>query len=156
MAEVDVLGIQLKLETDERLFSPRGLDAGTRAMLELAAVSSQDRVLDLGCGYGVVGLAVAKRYQPELVLMVDVDEAAVEIAQKNAALNNLLGPNLGVQQSDGFSNVGDIQFTVILSNPPYHVDFSAPKRFIEDGFSHLEVGGRFYLVASGERGMKTS
>lgn len=144
--EVEVLGIKLELETDERLFSPRGLDAGTRAMLELAEVSPRDRVLDLGCGHGVVGLAIAKRYQPELVMMVDIDETAVAVSRKNAELNNLLGPNLCIKQSDGLSNVRDTSFTVILSNPPYHVDFSVPKRFIEDGFTRLEVGGHIYLV----------
>ena len=60
----DLLGISLTLTTDDRLFPPRGLDAGTRFMLETAEVSQSARVLDLGCGYGVFGLALAKRYQP--------------------------------------------------------------------------------------------
>ncbi len=146
--EVQVLGISLQLATDEALFSPRGLDAGTRAMLETAVVTAEDRVLDLGCGYGVVGLALAKAYEPQSVTMVDADPLAVQVADGNVAAAGMdqASTDFSVLHSDGFAQLTGKMFTVILSNPPYHTDFAVAKRFIEDGFAHLELGGSMYIV----------
>ena len=67
-----------------------------------------------------------------------------EYSVKNAGLNNVSG--ITAIQSDGFENIRDNDFTLILSNPPYHADFSVPKRFIEKGFNRLAAGGKMYMV----------
>ncbi len=144
MIETVIKGVELKLETSSELFSPSAADAGTLAMLSRAEFLPGDRVLDLGCGCGIVGILAAKLIGAENVVMCDISPKAVEIASKNAALNGV--PGLKVYLSDGLAGVEQTDFTLILSNPPYHADFSAAKRFIEDGFARLRIGGRMMMV----------
>lgn len=137
-------GVRLDLYTDETLFSPKGVDTGTMCMLSMLALTPDDRVLDLGCGYGAVGLYIARKFNPAKVVMADIDETAVACAGHNAVYNNL--QQVVILQSDGFQHIEDKNFTCILSNPPYHTDFSVAKRFIEDGYRHLAIGGRLVMV----------
>ena len=136
--------IDLKFETEPSIFSPSFIDKGTLAMLSVVEFLSGDRVLDLGCGYGVVGILAAKLIGEENVVMCDISERAVEYAKINAALNGV--PHINITLSDGFKNIAEGDFTLILSNPPYHVDFSVPKDFIEVGFRKLAVGGKLVMV----------
>ncbi|MCM1328225.1 MAG: methyltransferase [Ruminococcus sp.] len=140
----EIKNISLKFETDPSNFSPNGVDGGTLAMLSAVDFSAGDKVLDLGCGYGVVGILAAKLIGQENVVMCDISENAVKQAKINAALNGV--PNTDIKISDGLRDVSESGFTLILSNPPYHADFSVPKRFIEDGFKKLAVGGKFVMV----------
>ena len=148
MIHVTIQGIELAFETDASLFSPRRIDPGTLAMMSLVRFSENDKVLDLGCGYGVVGVLAAKVIGADRVYMIDNDPLAVEVALKNARINNVVGTN--VVLSDGLDALTASEFTHILCNPPYHVDFSVPKRFIHKGFNRLVVGGRFWLVTQRE------
>ena len=137
-------GIDITCETGEYYFSPTRVDLGTRFMLETVPVREGDKVLDLGCGYGVVGIYAAKRLGGEHVVMCDILEDAVALATDNLARNGITGAR--VLQSDGLKAVEDRDFTLIYSNPPYHTDFSVAKAFIEDGFRKLAVGGRMVMV----------
>ena len=113
-------------------------------MLRWVNIEPQDKVLDLGCGYGVVGIYAVHRTDPASVWLVDVDPVAVEFAKRNLWLNGVDGATPLV--SDGFSDLSESGFTKILCNPPYHVDFSVPKRLIEKGFNRLVLGGSMILV----------
>jgi 16S rRNA (guanine1207-N2)-methyltransferase len=113
-------------------------------MLSVTDFNKTDKVLDLGCGYGAVGILAAKLVGPENVVMTDIDQTAVELAIKNAQINHTEG--IKILQSDGFAKIDDKDFTVILVNPPYHTDFSVAKRFIEKGFNRLCIGGRMMIV----------
>lgn len=144
MLEIELNGISLRLHTTPELFSPRALDAGTKAMLQSVVLSPEDKVLDLGCGYGAVGIYAAKQIGAHRVTMTDVDERAVAAARENNRLNGV--PEITVLCSDGFRQLDDTGFTLILSNPPYHTDFSVAKHFIEKGFNRLELGGRLVMV----------
>lgn len=136
-------GVSLQINTAKDLFSPSGLDLGTRAMLETRPVEAGERVLDLGCGAGWVGIYAAKISGSENVVMCDVSESAVEFSNQNAALN---GVSPKIVLSDGFSNLDDTGFSVIYSNPPYQTDFKVAKHFIEKGFNRLIVGGKMVMV----------
>ena len=142
--DATIKGIELKRATDPNVFSPKGVDAGTLAMLSMVDFREGDKVLDLGCGYGVVGILVAKILTPESVIMTDADERAVELARANAKRNGV--PDIAVYQSNGFRRFAETGFSLILSNPPYHTDFSVPKEFIEKGFNRLQLGGAMYMV----------
>lgn len=144
MIRTRIKDIDFVFETQEAVFSPKSIDRGTLAMLSVIEFQETDKVLDLGCGYGAVGILAAKLIGAEKVWMIDIDGDAVRLAKRNTELNGV--PGIRVLQSDGFRNLDEKDFSLILSNPPYHVDFSVPKRFIEKGFNRLTVGGRMVMV----------
>lgn len=144
MINETVKGIELTFQADNNVFSPSSIDKGTLAMLSQVDFCANDKVLDLGCGYGIVGILTAKLIGESNVLMCDISDDAIRLAKINATLNNV--SNIKIVQSNGFSNITDNDFTIILSNPPYHTDFSVVKNFIENGFKRLTVGGRIVMV----------
>lgn len=137
-------GHRVTLETRAGLFSPEHIDRGTLAMLSHAEITPGMRIMDLGCGYGVVGILAAKIVGEENVFMSDADPLAVETARRNAERNGVGGVRLFV--SDGFNSVDARGFDLILSNPPYQTDFSVAKGFVEKGFNRLKIGGRLCMV----------
>jgi 16S rRNA (guanine1207-N2)-methyltransferase len=141
-------GVRLKFETAPRLFSPQGIDQGTASLLTHLHFRDTDKVLDLGCGYGVIGIYAAKRINPQQVFLVDNDPAAVNYAMRNAQINAV--ESVHIQCSDGFRGLSEKDFTKILCNPPYHTDFSVAKHFIEKGFNRLVVGGSMWMVTKRE------
>lgn len=148
IVETVIQDIPLKLQTADSLFSPKSLDRGTLAMLSCVAFQPDDKVLDLGCGYGLVGILAAHFASPKNVFLTDIDPVAVEISRKNALAHGVA--DVTVQQSDGFKDFTETGLTRILSNPPYHTDFSVAKHFILKGFNRLQVGGHMYFVTKRE------
>ena len=136
----------LVIKSAEGIFSPRRADKGTEAMLCECRFEETDNVLDLGCGAGIVGITAA--ICGAKVTMCDIDPAAVNYSALNVSAN--LSPaesaRISLLVSDAFENITETGFTKILSNPPYHTDFSVARRFIEGAFSHLCIGGVLYMV----------
>lgn len=108
-------------------------------MIDEIDFSLESKILDLGCGYGVVGILAAKIIGDYNVIMSDIDDNAVKISKENAVLNNVKGIN--IIKSDGLKNIIDNDFSLILSNPPYHAYFSIAKNFIEYRFYKLILNG---------------
>lgn len=144
-SEVEV-EIEVEIETDPALFSPRRLDRGTRHLIESTTFAAGEKVLDLGCGAGVVGIVAAKL--GATVTALDSDAKAVAFTKANAARN---GVEIEVVKSDGFRQLRTSGFDQILVNPPYHADFAVPKHFIEKGFNRLVIGGSMRLVTQRQR-----
>lgn len=142
--EANINGITLTLYAHDGMFSPNAPDEGTLAMLSQTEFKEGDKVLDLGCGTGIVGIYAAKLIGADRVVMTDSSETAAEFAKRNAALNNV--PEITVCCGNGYENVNDRDFTLILSNPPYHADFSVAKAFIEGGYRRLSFGGKMIMV----------
>ena len=142
--EAVINGITLTLYAHDSMFSPNAPDKGTLAMLSETEIKQGDKLLDLGCGSGIVGIYAAKLIGDKNVVMTDSLEIAAEFAKKNAVLNNV--PDVTVCCGNGYENVADRDFTLILSNPPYHTDFSVAKAFIEGGYRRLVFGGRMVMV----------
>ena len=136
-------GQELTLDTGNYYFSPTSIDKGTSFMLSKVTVTQDDKALDLGCGYGIVGIWLRKCGCGDVV-MCDISEEGVELSRSNLERNGIEG--IRVIKSDGLKEVPDSDFTLILSNPPYHTDFSVAKSFIEDGFRKLSIGGRMIMV----------
>lgn len=137
-------GQELILETGNYYFSPNSIDKGTLFLLSKVQVTENEKVLDLGCGYGVVGIVLAKQIGGERVVMSDISEKALELTSYNLTKNDLEG--VKVVKSDGLKEITDADFTLILSNPPYHTDFSVAKAFIEEGYKKLVLGGKLVMV----------
>ena len=84
-----IKGMEFKFETSDNVFSPRKVDAGTMAMLSCVEFHEGWKVLDLGCGYGAVGITAARFTDPADVYMVDIDPEAVSLSRANAARNGV-------------------------------------------------------------------
>jgi 16S rRNA (guanine1207-N2)-methyltransferase len=150
----NVAGIELNFETAPTLFSPTRADRGSLAMLSCISFDPNDKVLDLGCGYGLIGIYAAKLIGPRNIWMADNERTAIECAVKNLALNGVEG--VTVVMSDGFRSIREANFTKIVCNPPYHVDFSVPKHLIEKGFNRLVPGGSMFIVTKRKTWYQTS
>jgi len=152
MINTNIKNKNLQFQASSKCFSPRFIDKGTLFMLTLADFSETDKVLDLGCGYGVVGITAAKFTDPLNVFMTDIDESALKLASENAVLNGV--DAVHILKSDAYESLDETGFDYILSNPPYHTDFSLAKRFIEKGFNRLKIGGHFLMVTKREEWYK--
>jgi 23S rRNA (guanine1835-N2)-methyltransferase len=127
------------------VFSYGRFDEGARALLEVAQINDGDRVLDLGCGPGAVGLLAARRAGPAgHVTFVDSNVRATQLAELNARANGLT--DFAVVATGRLEGVAPAQFDVILTNPPYFAQDVIARLFMERGTALLKPGGRFYLV----------
>jgi len=144
-------GQELRLITEAGVFSRRRVDRGTRLLVEHMEIRPTDRVLDLGCGYGVVGL-VAARLAPEgYAVLVDINERAVALARESIQANGV--ENAEARHGDGFAPVAGEAFDVIALNPPIRAGRPAINRLVEHSKQHLHGGGRFYLVGRTQQGV---
>ncbi|RKU38889.1 methyltransferase [Candidatus Poribacteria bacterium] len=137
-------GFPVTLSTTWGLFSPKGIDAGTDLLIEYLEIQEGDTCLDLGCGYGAIGISIAKCTPTATVYMVDKDFVAVDYAGKNVARNQL--SNCHVLLSNGFSHLPDIQFDLITSNLPANVGKELLQIFLTDAKQYLKPNGRLYVV----------
>ena len=127
------------------LFSPHHVDEGTRLFIEQMTIGEHDTVLDVGCGYGVIGIVAAKLAEKGHVHMVDKDFVAVEYAKKNAELNKV--SNSEIYLSNGLGNVpNSAQFDVILSNLPAKPEREFFDILLADAKEHLKPNGKLYVV----------
>lgn len=126
------------------LFSPKEVDSGSKLLLANIRVQSTDKILDLGCGYGVLGLPLATLAPNGITHLIDKDFIAVDFTKKNANLNNLT--NTKVYLSNAFSNVVDKDFNVIVSNLPAKAGKEMFWIILNDAKDHLKKGGSFYVV----------
>ena len=147
---VDVRGERYQICSRPGVFAWDRLDEGSRALIDVMEIGPGDRVLDLGCGYGIVGAVAAKLAPAGMATLVDVELDALESAHRTVAVNGLL--NCAVLPSDGAAAVRDLTFDVVATNPPFHVGkgtvYDAALQFIEDAAAILRPGGRLYLVAN--------
>ena len=126
------------------LFSPRRIDDGSFLLIERMDVGPGDVTLDLGCGYGEIGLAEAADSPDGRVHLVDKDFVAIEFARKNAIQNRLR--SCEIYLSNALREVADIQFDHIASNLPAQLGRELLTIILQDAKRHLKPGGRLTLV----------
>ncbi len=137
-------GMGFEFLTSSGIFSHKKLDLGTRLLVESMVLPESGRVLDVGCGYGPVGI-VAARLVPGLeVWMTDVNERAVRLAERNCERN---GVACVVREGDLYGPVGEMEFDVVLSNPPFSAGMRRVVEPLVDGaWDHLVEGGSLQAV----------
>lgn len=143
-------GDEFELLSSSGVFSKRDLDNGTRLLIENCVVKDGDNVLDIGCGYGVVGISLAKKHNIK-VLMTDVNERAVKLSRMN--IKKLKLENIEAKKRDLYDKI-ESDFDVILSNPPQTAGKKVCFGIIEGAYSHLKKNGTFQLVARHQKGGK--
>jgi len=130
--------------TASGVFSKSRIDLGTRLLAESMRLPSTGCVLDLGCGYGVIGI-VAASLNPELqVIMVDVNSRAIRLARRNVERN--LVCNAEVRKGDLYAPVKGLVFDCILSNPPVSAGLETLTAIVHDAPKHIGKGGFFQMV----------
>ncbi len=141
-----------QFQTTWGLFSPRAIDEGSELLLDYLDIGSEANCIDLGCGYGPLGMAMAAMAPDGVTHMIDKDFVAIDYAAKNAALNQL--SNVEVYLSNGFSHVApDMRFDTVVSNLPAKAGKELYYLYFYDALARMEVGATFYVVTiNGLRG----
>lgn len=152
--DVEARGVSLRLFTDAGVFSKGRLDPGTALLLKYVRIPERGALLDLGCGYGPIGLVLAK-VNPELdVYLVDPNERAVELARRNAARNGV--GRVRVVNGKGFDPFDPaLLFDAIVTNPPYRAGKSVVYGLVEESLSRLRPGGALTCVGRTKQGAKS-
>lgn len=150
-AAMTLKGHGLTFTMSTGVFSKRGIDYGTKTLIEaFCAPAISGDLLDLGCGYGPIGIVMAKEYPDRRVTMVDINERAVELASRNVMENNVL--NAEIKQSDGFENLENRIFAGIITNPPIRAGKKTVHRMMELSYDHLAENGELWAVIQKKQG----
>ena len=143
-------GNVIKYNADNGVFSKDRVDFGTNVLLNaLPNIEDGKKVLDVGCGYGVIGIALAKSNPKIIVEMIDVNERAVNLVKENIKLNGL--KNANAYLSNLYENVND-SFDYIISNPPIRAGKDVVHGVVVNGYDHLNTGGVVIVVIQKKQG----
>lgn len=137
--------------TDDGVFSKHKIDFGTKLLVEtFRAPSISGDILDLGCGYGAIGLALADDFPERKILMVDVNKRAISLARKNLQEHSI--KNAEVLYSDGFSRIKDCSFASIVTNPPIRAGKKIVHQWFEKSKKVLKKKGTLWIVIQKKQG----
>ena len=142
--EAELGGRDFRFQTTWGLFSPRDIDAGSRLLIRHLEVHEDDDCLDLGCGYGPIGMHLAASAPRGHTWLADKDFIAVEYAAANARRNGL--GNTTALLSNGFSALGEQRFDLVVSNLPAKTGKEMLYLILDDARCHLKPGGRICVV----------
>ncbi len=138
-------GQTLNYKSTWGIFSPREIDSGTKLLMKYIEINPSDDCFDLGCGYGPIGLTMAKLAPQGNTILVDKDFMAVEYCNRNAEANNI--SNAKAMLSNGFHHIDSKKrFDVVASNVPAKVGKEMMSLMLHDAHKHLNKDGKLYLV----------
>ena len=148
---VTIKNRKYKFITDNGVFSKRGLDFGTRTLLENIELNNiKGKVLDFGCGYGPIGIFIAKETNTQ-VDMIDISRRSLELAKKNATLNNV---KVNIFESNIYENVSQ-KYDYIITNPPIRVGKTILYEILFSAYDYLKEKGELWIVVHKDQGAKS-
>jgi len=142
--QTELAGKKLQFSTTWGLFSPKAIDEGSSMLLDVVKVNAEDDCLDLGCGYGPIGITLAKLAPQGHTTLVDKDFVAVEYSKTNIQQNKVT--NATALLSNGFDQINDLKFDLIVSNIPAKVGNEMLTLFLNDAYRQLNPKGRLVVV----------
>jgi 16S rRNA (guanine1207-N2)-methyltransferase len=145
-------GTLLAFEVDRGIFASSGLDPGTALLIEALDPAPSARVLDLGCGWGPIGIAAARSAPEGHVVLTEVNRRAALLARGNLRRNRIT--NAEVRIGPTYAPVDGERFDLIATNPPYHAGKELILEFLRGAPEHLSPGGRLLLVGKGSQGIR--
>ncbi|MFN7253218.1 MAG: class I SAM-dependent methyltransferase [Anaerobacillus sp.] len=149
--DTELRGVKMLFTSDSGVFSKKEVDFGTRLLLDTYKFAEGNGdILDVGCGYGPIGLTLAKERPESSFFLVDVNERALELAELNAKLNNI--GNVSISKSNLLSALDDRKFSSILSNPPIRAGKKVVHQLFEEAYNHLEEDGQLWIVIQKKQG----
>ena len=146
--KVNINGFDYIFYTDNGVFNKKGLDFGTRLLLENIKLNDKNRFLDMGCGCGVVGLFLLKNNPQYIIDMVDVNNRALELTKKALNKNNL---EANVFYSDTYNSINN-KYDCIITNPPIHAGKKVVYDIIKNGKDYLNNNGEIWIVMRKDQG----
>ena len=145
-------GKALRFTTDAGVFSRGELDTGTRLLLDALPEKMEGEILDLGCGWGPIGISVGSVWPETRITMADVNLRALERSRENADRN---GVRVTCLESDGFSALDGRMFDAVITNPPIRAGKQVIYRMFAEAFDHLKEGGSLFLVIRKQQGAES-
>ena len=145
-------GIDLVFETDAGVFSRGEVDTGTRLLLEALPEEMHGEILDLGCGWGVIGISIARKWPGTQVTMADVNTRALDLSRKNAERNRA---EVICAESDGMEALADRNFDAVVTNPPIRAGKQVIYKMFADAAQRLKPDGALYLVIRKQQGAES-
>ncbi|WP_225048121.1 class I SAM-dependent methyltransferase [Lacticaseibacillus kribbianus] len=148
----ELAGHNLTFTADNGVFSKHTIDFGSRVLIDVVAADpalAAGPVLDVGCGYGPIGLALAAHFKDRHVTMSDVNERALGLATRNAQANGI--ENVTILESSVYDAI-DGQFGVIVTNPPVRAGKAVVTAILNGAFDHLVPGGQLFVVLQKKQG----
>lgn len=136
--------------TGSGVFSIKTVDKGSELLINECIIKENSEILDLGCGYGPIGIAIAKTTNSK-VTMTDINKRAVKLTKMNLKLNDAQAE---VKQGDLYKPLKEKKYDTILTNPPYSAGRELCYQIIEEAKEHLKNNGTLQLVAKHQKGGK--
>lgn len=149
--KVKVLDTEFYMYTDNGVFNKKGLDFGTRVLLENLDIESKDSFLDVGCGCGPIGIYILLNKPNSVVDMIDVNDRAIKLTKMGLKKNHIKGE---VFNSDAYQNV-DGRYDMIITNPPIHAGKQKIYEIVREAKSHLNKNGEIWIVIRKDQGAAT-
>lgn len=144
-------GNPFRFKTDNGVFSKKEVDFGSRLLIETFETPAiEGAILDVGCGYGPIGLSIAAQNPGRRIHMVDVNLRAIQLTKENAQLNKI--ENIDVYESDRLLSVNENLFAAILTNPPIRAGKKTVHDIYEQSYEHLALGGELWVVIQKKQG----
>lgn len=143
-------GMSFTFTTDANVFSRDRVDFGSALLIEVMRLPATGNVLDLGCGYGPIGIAAAKLAPGAQIHMVDVNQRAADLARRNAERNG--ASNVEIHSGDGLSPVRAVSFDLVLTNPPIRAGKKVIYAMIDEAKEALRPGGSLWVVIQTKQG----
>ena len=131
-------GEKLTFRTDAGVFSRGEVDTGTRLLLEALPEEMRGEILDLGCGWGVIGISIARKWPETRVTMADVNLRALELSRENARKNRA---EVSCVESDGMAELKDRTFDAVVTNPPIRAGKQVIYQMFADAAKSMKHGG---------------
>lgn len=150
--QFELLNNKINFTTDNGVFSKQTVDYGTRVMLESFRedVVPEGKILDLGTGYGPVGISLALAYPKRNIDMIDINNLALSLAKKNAQNNNVTN-QVNIFQSDIYQNVTD-KYAAILTNPPVRAGKDVVQEMLKKAIDHMVNDATLTVVLQKKQG----
>ena len=146
-------GKTINLTSDNGIFSKDSVDFGSSLMLKSITEFDKKTILDVGCGYGVIGITLAIFNPEATVTMVDVNLRALELSRSNALKNGV--NNVVIKESFAYQNI-DGKFDMIVTNPPIRAGKAVVHEILEGSFEHLNDDGVLYVVIQKKQGAESA
>ena len=145
-------GLALTFRTDAGVFSRGEVDAGTKLLLEALPEEMDGEILDLGCGWGVIGVSIARKWPGTRVTMADVNTRALDLSRENAKRNRA---EVTCVESDGMAALEGRTFDAVVTNPPIRAGKQVIYKMFADAAKSLKPGGALYLVIRKQQGAES-